>query len=272
MAYLIVSKCRLFCIGGIVATRAGDVSIPTVLGASRSFRVVTYLIVSECRLFCIGGIVATRAGNVSVPSVLSASGCFSLVSYLVVSKSRLLCIGRVITSGASNVGIPAVLSASGCFSLVSYLVVSERRLLCIGRVVASGASNVSIPTDLGTGGSLRIVNYNLVVQRHYNGLRYNDLVADRAVLAFSESRIGTIGRNYIIDYLGMPKRIDKVILICISAGASIRSISLLCTGGLYHRSGVIMPFCCYLLSIAIATGCANAGFYTLAFTLGFCYN
>ena len=82
-----MTECRLFCIGRVIATRAGNVSAPAYLGTSGSFCFVVNLVVSKSRLFRIGRVVATRAGYVSIPTNLGASGSFSYMAYLIVTES-----------------------------------------------------------------------------------------------------------------------------------------------------------------------------------------
>ena len=96
-----------------------------MLGASGIFRLVAYLIVSKRRLFNVGRVITSRTGNVSVPPDLSASRSFSIVAYLIVSKRRLFNVCGVVASRAGNVSIPAVLGAGGCFCLVALLIVTE---------------------------------------------------------------------------------------------------------------------------------------------------
>ena len=65
---------RYLDVGREVATRARDVSVPTNLGASSRFGVVTHYGMTERFDLLIGGVVATRASIVSVPTDCGA-GC-----------------------------------------------------------------------------------------------------------------------------------------------------------------------------------------------------
>ena len=57
MIYLIVTESFLFGVGGVIASGAGYVSIPTYVSASRSLCFMTYLIVTESSFFGICSII-----------------------------------------------------------------------------------------------------------------------------------------------------------------------------------------------------------------------
>ena len=69
-------QCGLLCIGGIVTTRAGFVSVPADFRAGRGFCIVMHQIMVQCGLLRIGGIVTTRTGVVSIPADFRTGGGF----------------------------------------------------------------------------------------------------------------------------------------------------------------------------------------------------
>ena len=123
---IFVLKRRYLLISREVATRARDVSVPTNLGASRRFGVVTNYGMTERFDRLIGGVVATRASVVGVPTNLGTSRRLCVVMNKVVTECRDFLISSVVATRASIVSVPTDYSAGRRLRVVVYEVVSER--------------------------------------------------------------------------------------------------------------------------------------------------
>ena len=84
-----------------------------------------FIIVTESRDFIICGVVATRAGLISVPTVFFTSGGFSFVVDVVVSESCEFFICCIVTTGACLVRIPPNFGASLRLCFVVDIIVTE---------------------------------------------------------------------------------------------------------------------------------------------------
>ena len=165
-----MSKSRLFCIGRVVATRAGNVSIPTNLVTSGSFRVVGYLVVTESINYglCNKNIFTNRAvlsfGKTSaracrIDCFIDNLGMSESVNVGInVGISAMASVGSITFFGASRFGYNRIVRMPGFF------------YGGICSIITTRAGNISVTADFGAGRSFCIVFYLIVTKSFYSFL------------------------------------------------------------------------------------------------------
>jgi len=156
---------RDFLIGGIIATRAVFISIPTDVQAIGSLGFMIDDIMTESGLLCVGGVIATRAGLVSIPTDIQTIRSLCFVIDDIMAESGLLCIGGIVATRAGLISIPTDIQTIGSLGFVIYNIMTESGLLCVSGIVATRAGLISIPTDVETIRSLGFVIHYVVIQR-----------------------------------------------------------------------------------------------------------
>ena len=142
----------LFHISGIIAARAGYISIPADLGAGRCLASMGDFIMAQSCDFHIGGVVTARAGHICIPTDFSTSGSLCLMGHFVMAQSGYGSIGvsmaGVILTGVSGVTIH---STSRC-SHHSFVIMTKRGdIHSLGMVAA--VTGDGLDTGRLTGGS-----------------------------------------------------------------------------------------------------------------------
>ena len=226
------------------------------------------------RELLVGRVVASRAGVVGVPALLGAGRGLSLVVHKVVAKSRNYSV-LTTQLGAADVAVDNRVVAAGFGAGRSAHVLDDGlsgrmaggREFLIGRVVAARAGIVGFPTDRGAGRSLSLVVHEIVAQcRNGNGL---SLRLKGRIREFCSEDCGTgrrAGRSRFCH-----RRIHRLSLdmACVVAADSGRRAGCVVRGPFIGRRAVIMAGCWNDLGIGPAAG-AGVGLETLARASGRC--
>ena len=230
----VVAQSRDLCVGRIIASRAGVVSIPADVGAGRGLRLVVDEIVAEC------GNLARLEGVAAGTDPLFFSG-FSAGRRRrlrpvpeVVAQCRELHIGRVVASRTGVIGIPADFSAGRSLCLMVDQIMTQRinlsglcriasgtdpvlyalfrtgrlcghrpvapgmaefRKLDIGCIFASRTGVVGLPADVGAGRSFCLM-VDQVMAGHRNHFGVCE-AADTAKRLFAVGCTAGRGRDFL---------------------------------------------------------------------------